>query len=206
VAPTLKDRIRAERLATRRSVTRVVRHAESRALSEHLRTIVGDGDTVAAYAPLDTEPGFPNFPDALLDCGVRLLLPVARKSDDGTPLPLRWAEYRRSELVSAPFGLLEPRGPGLAPQTLATADTVFVPALAVDRRGVRLGRGTGFYDRSLSFCGPAARLIAVVRDDEFVDELPRELHDVPMTHVLTPARGLVTLPYSGMFGGPLALE
>lgn len=174
-------------------VTDFVRRAESRALREHLRTIVGDGEAVAAYAPLQTEPGFPDFPDALLDCGVRVLLPVARMSEDGTPLPLRWAEYRRSELVSAPFGLLEPRGPRLDAHALATVGTVLVPALAVDSHGVRLGRGAGFYDRSLPFRDPAARLIAVVRDDELVDELPSEPHDVPMTHALTPGHGLVAL-------------
>ena len=71
--------------------------------------------------------------------------------------------------------------------------TVLVPALAVDRHGVRLGRGAGFYDRSLGFRDPAARLIAVVRDEELVDELPVEAHDIAMTHALTPGHGLVSL-------------
>ena len=106
---------------------------------------------------------------------------------------MRWAEHRRAELVAAPFGLLEPGGPWLAPPALATVRTVFVPALAVDRHGVRLCRGAGFYDRSLSFRDPQARLIAMVRDDELLDELPAEPHDVPMTHALTPGSGLVTL-------------
>ena len=73
------------------------------------------------------------------------------------------------------------------------AAVVFVPALAVDRAGTRLGRGAGFYDRTLPLAGPAARLVAVVRDDELVDELPAEPHDVPMTHALTPRGGLVEL-------------
>ena len=50
---------------------------------------------------------------------------------------------------------------------------MLVPALAVDRRGVRLGRGAGFYDRSLPLAAPAARLVAVVRDDELVDRAAR---------------------------------
>ena len=73
------------------------------------------------------------------------------------------------------------------------ATVVFVPALAVDRTGARLGRGAGFYDRTLPLARPAARLVAVVRDDELVDEIPAETHDVPMTHALTPGRGLVEL-------------
>jgi 5-formyltetrahydrofolate cyclo-ligase len=70
---------------------------------------------------------------------------------------------------------------------------VLVPALAVDHAGVRLGRGAGFYDRTLPLTHPSARLVAVVRDDELVDEIPAEAHDVPMTHALTPRRGLVQL-------------
>ena len=70
---------------------------------------------------------------------------------------------------------------------------ILVPALAVDRAGVRLGRGAGFYDRSLPLADAAARLIAVVRDDELVARLPAEPHDVRMTHALTPHNGLVTL-------------
>lgn len=65
---------------------------------------------------------------------------------------------------------------------------VFVPALAIDRRGARLGRGRGFYDRSLPGRDPHARLIAVVRDDELVRELPAEPHDVPMTDAHAAAR------------------
>ncbi|MBV9091495.1 MAG: 5-formyltetrahydrofolate cyclo-ligase [Mycobacteriaceae bacterium] len=175
-------------------VTDAVRRAESRALCEHLFAVVSDDEVVAAYAPTESEPGYPDLPDALLDLGVRVLLPVARTSGDGTPLPLRWAEHRRAGLVPAPFGLFEPVSAWLGPPALGTVRTVFVPALAVDRHGVRLGRGAGFYDRSLSFRDPGARLIAVVRDEELVDELPVEPHDVPMTHALTPGRGLVALP------------
>jgi 5-formyltetrahydrofolate cyclo-ligase len=183
-----------ERVGARRSVTEDVRRAETRALCEHLPAIITLGDAVAAYAPLEWEPGFPELVNALLDLSSRVLLPVARTSVDGTPLPLQWAQYR-GELVTASFGLLEPTGPWLPPTALSSVRTVLVPALAVDRHGVRLGRGGGFYDRSLGLREPTARLIAVVRDDEFVDELPTEPHDVPMTHVLTPGMGLVTLSH-----------
>ena len=63
----------------------------------------------------------------------------------------------------------------------------------LDRHGVRLGRGGGYYDRSLPLCRPDTRLVAVVRDAEVVDELPQEPHDVRVTHALTPRRGLIAL-------------
>jgi 5-formyltetrahydrofolate cyclo-ligase len=71
---------------------------------------------------------------------------------------------------------------------------VLVPALAVDRRGVRLGKGGGWYDRSLPLARPTTPLIAIVRDREVVDVLPMAHHDVLMTGVITPQRGLRTLP------------
>ena len=76
---------------------------------------------------------------------------------------------------------------------MALASVVLVPALAVDRRGVRLGRGGGYYDRSLSLRRPDAHLVAVVRDEEIVEEVPSEAHDVRMTHALTPRQGVVVL-------------
>jgi 5-formyltetrahydrofolate cyclo-ligase len=123
-----------------------------------------------------------------------VLLPVARTSADDVPLPLRWGEYRSDGLAVGRWGLLEPLEPWLPESAVADASLVLVPALAVDRCGVRLGRGRGFYDRSLAGRDPQARLVAVVRDDEFVDELPSEPHDVRMTHALTPKRGPIALP------------
>ncbi|PQM48926.1 5-formyltetrahydrofolate cyclo-ligase [Mycobacterium talmoniae] len=58
---------------------------------------------------------------------------------------------------------------------------------------MRLGRGGGFYDRSLALAAPEAPLIAVVRDEEVLDELPCEPHDVRMTHALTPGTGVTSL-------------
>ena len=155
-------------------------------------------DVVAAYAPLPAEPGFPDLADAVVAICGTVLLPIARPSSDGIPLPLQWSAYRSGALVAAPYRLFEPPPPWLPPSALGSVGTILVPALAVDRHGVRLGRGAGFYDRSLGFRDPAARLIAVVRDDELVNELPVEPHDVAMTHALTPAGGLITL--SGMTG------
>lgn len=201
---TLKDDIRTRRLAARQLVSERLRRAETEALIGHLETFLNRNEPVTAYAPLSSEPGFPDLADALVAICGKVLLPIARASADGVPLPLQWAMYRADNLVQAPYGLVEPAPPWLPPTALGSVRTVLVPALAVDRHGVRLGRGAGFYDRSLGFRDPAARLIAVVRDDELVDELPAEPHDVTMTHALTPGYGLVTL--SGMRAGPLALE
>jgi 5-formyltetrahydrofolate cyclo-ligase len=185
--------LRKQLLAARRGVADEVRAAEARMLSEHVELVVGSG-TVCAYVPVGTEPGSMQMLNVLLRRAGRVLLPVARTTADDTPLPLRWGEYRPGALTRGRWGLLEPPEPWLPESALAEAELVFVPALAVDRQGVRLGRGGGFYDLSLSDRDPQARLIATVRDAELVDELPSEPHDVRMTHALTPKRGVIALP------------
>jgi 5-formyltetrahydrofolate cyclo-ligase len=188
-----KTELRAEILLARRTLAPQLHDAEAHALCGHLRAFIGGGETVCAYVPIGSEPGSDELIDYLLRRGVRVLLPVARDDGAGLPVPLQWGEYRPGGLVQARFGLREPAEPWLPADTIAAATVVLVPALAVDRAGVRLGRGAGFYDRSLPLAAPTARLVAVVRDDELVDRLPAEPHDVRMTHALTPNGGLVAL-------------
>jgi 5-formyltetrahydrofolate cyclo-ligase len=193
VATAGKSALRDRLLAARRSVADDTHAAEARSLTDHLDAAVSNDSTVCAYVPVGAEPGSIEMLDVLLRRAARVLLPVARTTADDSPVALQWGEYRPGHLVAARFGLLEPGEPWLPATTVAEANVVLVPALAVDRAGVRLGRGRGFYDRTLVHRDPRARLIAVVRDEELLDELPHEPHDVPMTHALTPGGGLIKL-------------
>jgi 5-formyltetrahydrofolate cyclo-ligase len=200
MATASKAALREKLLAARGDVAETVRAAEARMLGEHLERAVSGASTVCAYVPVGTEPGSIEMLDMLLRRSARVLLPVARSTADDTPMRLRWGEYRPGGLIRGRWGLLEPPEPWLPESALAEAGLVVVPALAVDRRGVRLGRGRGFYDRSLDGRNPQAWLIAMVRDVELVDELPADAHDVPMTHVITPRRGMIALLPSGHSG------
>ena len=193
VACPTKTELRAEILLPRRTLAPQLHDAEAHALCGHLPALIGGGETVCAYVPVGSEPGSAELIDSLLGRQVRVLLPVARHDAAGLPVPLQWGEYHPGGLVQARFGLQEPAEPWLPTDAIAAATVVLVPALAVDRTGVRLGRGAGFYDRSLPLAAPGARLVAVVRDDELVEQLPAEPHDVRMTHALTPNGGLVVL-------------
>jgi 5-formyltetrahydrofolate cyclo-ligase len=174
---------RARLLAARRSLPSAQRAAEAAELAAAVLAI--PGDPVCCYLPVGTEPGSPALVEALAGQGRRVLLPVVTGA-----FPLDWAVYDGPDsLVDGPHGLLEPAGPRLGPAAIGLAGVVLVPALAVDRIGTRLGRGGGHYDRSLPLARSDVPLVAVVRDVELVDELPREPHDVRMTAVLTPAGG-----------------
>jgi 5-formyltetrahydrofolate cyclo-ligase len=141
------------------------------------------GPTVcAAYVPVGSEPGGTDLPDALAPV-TRLLLP--RLLPD---LDLAWAFYDGT-LVERPRGLLESVG---APGDVRDAELLIVPALAVSRSGVRLGRGGGSYDRVLARAS-SALTVALLHDGELLDDVPAEPHDRPVHGVITPAEGLVML-------------
>ena len=163
--------------------------------------------TVCAYWPVGAEPGSPALLDELARRGCRVLLPVVGAPIVGgaaaPKVPLDWAEYTGAESLRAgPLGLREPAGPRLGCAAIATAVLVLVPALAVDRHGVRLGRGGGHYDRTLPLATPGTPLVAIVRDDEVLVSLPAQPHDVPVTAVLTPGRGLLPLGRHGGIAPP----
>lgn len=191
-----KAELRRELLAARRARTGEQRRADAARLAAGLPAVLeGVVDPVCLFVAVGGEPGATpegGLPvlDAARALGRRVLLPVTVGA-----APLDWAEFTGAEsLGPGPHGLLEPTGPRLGPGAVAGAGLVVVPALAVDRRGVRLGRGGGHYDRTLPHAGPATRLVALVADDGLLDEdLPAEPHDVPVHAVWRPSSGLTGL-------------
>ena len=158
--------------------------AAARAIAGHLVAApeVHRAATVAAYVSVGTEPGTGPLLEELAAAGKRVLLPVLLPDGD-----LDWAVYDGpASLAPARRGLLEPVGPRLGTDAVATADVVLVPALAVDRRGVRLGRGGGSYDRALPRVPVGTFVCALLYDDELLDEVPRADHDRTVTAVATP--------------------
>lgn len=146
-----------------------------------------DARTVAAYVSIGREPGTHALLDALRARGVRVLLPVLLADND-----LDWAEYEGADLlVRARFGLLEPGGARLGVHAVLEADAVLLPGLAVDSRGMRLGRGGGSYDRVLArldAAGVTPYLVVLLYDNEVVARVPKEPHDHPVRAVVTPGR------------------
>jgi len=187
-----KSALRERHLARRERRPLAEREAAAAAVVQALLRGLSRVRAFAAYVPEETEPGHGRIPAAFTQLGARVLLPVVPPSGS----ELAWA-VDTGRLTPGRHGVLEPMGPRLGPTAIGTADVVVLPALGVDRRGVRLGRGGGYYDRALLHVRPAAVLVAVVFDDEFVDELPVEPHDRRVTAVVTPSGGWQALPAAG---------
>lgn len=147
--------------------------------------------TAAAYVSMGSEPGTLALLDALHARGVRVLLPVLLADND-----LDWGVYEGGASLarvrhSGKIALLEPTGDRLGPDAVTTADVVLLPGLAVDTRGMRLGRGGGSYDRVLARldrAGASPALVVLLYDTEVVDRVPEEEHDRPVHAVVTPSK------------------
>jgi 5-formyltetrahydrofolate cyclo-ligase len=63
---------------------------------------------------------------------------------------------------------------------------IIVPGLAFTRKGERLGRGRGYYDRYLSALAPLPPCVGWCLPHRLMDTIPTETHDIRMTHVVTP--------------------
>ncbi|WP_280844317.1 MULTISPECIES: 5-formyltetrahydrofolate cyclo-ligase [unclassified Streptomyces] len=146
--------------------------------------------TVAAYVSVGSEPGTLTLLDALRERGVRVLLPALLPDND-----LDWAAYTgEGSLTRVQHGgkmtLFEPSGEHLGPDAVTGADVVLLPGLAVDGRGMRLGRGGGSYDRVLARlerAGARPALVVLLYDAEVVAHVPEEAHDRPVHAVVTPS-------------------
>ncbi|MCV2489589.1 5-formyltetrahydrofolate cyclo-ligase [Geodermatophilus sp. YIM 151500] len=183
-AAAAKEALRERVLARRAARPAGERAAAAAAVATTLLRGLSGSRTFAAFVPEETEPGHGRLPAVFTRLRARVLLPVVPP----TGRELGWA-VDTGRLAPGRFGLLEPVGPRLGPTAIGTADTVVVPALAVARDGIRLGRGGGYYDRALRHARPGATLVAVVFDDELLDELPAEEHDHRVTAVVTPSGG-----------------
>src|ERR1700678_1407764 len=106
---------------------------------------VSGAGTIAAYYSAGPEPDTHRLVFALWKRGSYVVLPVQLPDGD-----LDWASYEGPDsLAPGPRGILQPVEPVRGPGTVARADVVLVPALAVDARGYPLRRGRGGYHRAL---------------------------------------------------------
>jgi len=181
---TGKRGLRAGFLDRRRASTAPERERTGRALRDTLweQPWMSTAGTVACYWSVGEEPDTRRLVTALWKRGVYVLLPVFLPGGE-----LDWAVYEGPDsLEEARYGLQEPTGHRHGVEALARVDLVVCPALAVDRRGVRLGRGAGCYDRALSHKGPHTPVVVPLHRGELVEELPSEEHDLPVDAVVTP--------------------
>ena len=150
------------------------------------------------YAPLDGEVDvWPLLADAIRQ-GKEAYLPrfvgagePARTPDHANPgqFPGTYVICRitdpESEVRTGKYGIREPAESCFQGQ-LNWLDLTLVPGVAFDLNGCRLGRGKGYYDRLLA--DVSGTTCGVAFDEQIVESLPTEPHDVRLNCILTPTR------------------
>ncbi len=187
-----KRALRAELRERRNLLSESARDAAASGVTQQLDALVADLNvrSMSCFLSTVTEPGTRQFVEAAVRRGIRVLLPVTRT--DGL---LDWSVATPGgDIAEGMFGLPEPVGDLLGPIAVNDVDLLVIPAAAVDRSGMRLGWGRGFYDKTIGSMEGCPPVYAVVYDSEILDEVPREVHDQPVTGVVTPTQTLLLAP------------
>ncbi len=178
-----KPTLRREILEDFATITTADRVAWSEAIAQ---TIMGLPELAAASGPvmaflsmddeLDTDP----LICGVLEAGVDVYSPCTLLRERQL-IPTKVTSM--DAVCSGVYGIREP----VCEDTIEPEDLgmVVVPAIAYDRRGWRLGRGGGFYDRFLQRLSPDAVTCGVVFSRHLLDEVPTESHDLPVQLVVT---------------------
>lgn len=180
-----KQRIRSLVRAERGALTTEDHVRDAEGLLEQLRMLViaRGAKRVSCYYPVVSEPNTLLFLEWALEEGLEVLLPISR--EDGL---LDWVPYESGSVEPGMYGIPEPSGEPLSPLAVSEVDIMLIPACAVDQQGNRLGWGRGYFDKSLGSMDNRPPVFAIVRDEEVLDSVPTEVHDQPVTGVITPTR------------------
>lgn len=183
-----KRALRAELRERRALLSDAQRDVAAGSIGERLDELVGHlgARSISCYLSATSEPGTREFVTRAVRRGIRVLLPVTRA--DGL---LDWAVANDDDDVAEGlFGLPEPTGEVLGPIAVNDVDLMIVPAAAVDRSGMRMGWGRGYFDKTIGSMEKCPPVYAVVYDSEILDSLPREVHDQPVDGIVTPTQTL----------------
>jgi len=157
------------------------RSLQSRAVCDQVRGLHGfqHAETVLLYRPLPFEVDISPLWQEAVGRGAAVYFP--RVQGPGKPLVFLRTEPT-TEWVCGGMGIWEPAAGKALPAEAAARAIILVPGLGFSRTGRRLGRGKGYYDRTLSappIHGRGLRLGVAFRE-QIVEDLPVGPHDVPM--------------------------
>lgn len=178
---TLKHALRRNIRSQREGMPTEERERRNKRICEKIQELLLSErpKVVAAYVPMPTEPGGDHLLHTLTTHCPRVFLPCSQPDRS-----LEWALYTEPECLSlGMYNIPEPTGVRYNHSILEEVDLMFVPAMAVDPAGFRLGKGAGYYDRALKhFSG---RTVTVVYANEVLSSIPTEVHDIPTDTVIT---------------------
>ena len=172
----MRDRVRAARA----SINPADLAERSRRIVVHVLSLLNGQRTVMVYASKPGEVDTSTLIEALLDRGVRVVVPIIERETVG--LRLSYLDDP-SVLVPSTFGVPEPIAHE-KPAKPEAIEAILVPLLGFDRAGNRLGYGAGYYDRFLD-AHPIALTIGIGLACQECSHIPAGPRDVPLDWIVT---------------------
>ncbi len=179
-----REHLRAEALHKRDSIPPGVRTELSRQIVNHAINWIEKkrADAVLTYLNMRSEVETGGLLDYLLVQNKVVLAPVMNTKQRSFT-PHRIIDPKK-DLVLHPYGMYQPNPATCPPFPLDQIDLIFVPGVAFDRKGYRIGYGVGFYDRFLPQC-PQAVWMGLAYEAQIVTNTFPQPWDVPLHQILT---------------------
>lgn len=195
-----KAELRRAVIARRDALDLDLRAAKSATICARLIELLGRLDaaaphTVAIYAAMGSEVDPAAFAAAAVKRGWRVAYPCMLSAADAVACGQRMCmrAVAADDASTAPFiahptrafaatDIDSDRFPIVPAEAL---DMIVVPLVAFDQTGARLGYGGGCYDRYLPMLSPACQIIGIAFDEQHVDHVPTDAHDLPLPHIIS---------------------
>jgi 5-formyltetrahydrofolate cyclo-ligase len=157
-------------------------------ISSQVRTLVGDsfsfkGKYISLFLPIESQHEINTYGllEEIIHQGG---IPVVSKANFSDLSMTLFLYETSSQLTLSDYGIPEPKGGiGISAEKL---DIVFVPLLALDDKGFRVGYGKGFYDRLLQSCKQECLFIGLHLFDEFTQIDDKHQNDIALHMCFTP--------------------
>ena len=195
-----KAELRRVVIARRDAIELDVRAAKSAAVCARLGELLERSDaaaprTVAAYAAMGSEVNPAAFAVAAAGRGWQVAYPCMLSAADAAASGQRMCmrAVAAGDVDTAPFiahptrafaaaDINSDRFPIVPAEALGI---IVVPLVAFDRTGARLGYGGGCYDRYLPTVSASCQVIGVAFDEQHVDHVPTDVHDLPLPNIIS---------------------
>lgn len=195
-----KAGLRQAVIARRDALDLDVRAAKSADICVRLVELLGRSDpaaphTVAVYAAMGSEVDPAAFAAAAAKRSWRVTYPCMLSATDAMACDQRMCmrAVAAADASSAPFIAYPTRAFAATDVDsdhfpivpAAELDMVVVPLVAFDRTGARLGYGGGCYDRYLPTLSATCQVVGIAFDEQRVDHVPTDAHDLPLSHIVS---------------------
>jgi 5-formyltetrahydrofolate cyclo-ligase len=191
----MKGEIRKAVLQKRDAIPAVVKREKDALVRELVLSIPEfiSAKTIIFYAAFRSEVGTRSLMEESLMRGKRVVLP---KVNAAMHTLMLYGVKHMDELTPGYMGIPEPPQIDERLVGIDDADLVVVPGAGFDFAGNRLGYGAGYYDSLLSQRKKKSPIIALAYEEQIVDSISAETHDVKVDIIVTDKRVIRTAPDS----------